>query len=136
MLDTNILISVVIFDSEKLKQILMYICNNHTLVLSSYIIRELKNVIERKFSNKIKVIEEVLNNIPYELEDEMSLDISEEKQLKIRDKKDISVLYSAINADVDILITGDKDFENIDIDKPEIMKPNEFYEKYLNLMEI
>ena len=131
MLDTNILISAVIFDSEKLKQVLMYICNNHTLVLSSYIVRELENVIERKFTNKIEVIEEVLNNIPYELEDDISLDISEENKLKIRDKKDIPILYSAINADVDILITGDKDFENIDINRPKIMKPNEFYEKYL-----
>ena len=131
MLDTNILISAVIFDSEKLKQVLMYICNNHTLVLSSYIVRELENVIERKFTNKIEVIEEVLNNIPYELEDDVSLDISEENKLKIRDKKDIPILYSAINADVDILITGDKDFENIDINRPKIMKPNEFYEIYL-----
>ena len=40
MLNTNILISVVIFNSAKLKQILVEICDNHTLVLNSYVINE------------------------------------------------------------------------------------------------
>ena len=33
---------------------------------------------------------------------------------------------------VDILISGDKDFEDIVIDKPEILKPAEFLSKYYN----
>jgi predicted nucleic acid-binding protein len=40
------------------------------------------------------------------------------------------VLHSAIIADVDVLITGDKDFENIEIERPEIMTPKKFLEKY------
>lgn len=40
------------------------------------------------------------------------------------------VLHTAIIADVDILITGDKDFEDIKIERPEIMTPKEFLEKY------
>ena len=125
MLDTNILISIVIFKSNKLKQMLMDICDKHTLVLSSYIIQELENVTERKFPNKKKAMSEFLFNIPYELEYTPSA-ILNEKSLNIRDIKDAPVLYSAIIADVDILITGDRDFENIDIEKPEIMKPSEF----------
>ena len=49
---------------------------------------------------------------------------------EIRDKDDEKVLYSAILADVDILITGDKDFEEIKIGKPEILKPVEYIRKY------
>lgn len=49
----------------------------------------------------------------------------------IRDIKDYPVLYTAIIEDVDILITGDKDFNDIDIEKPEIMTPTEFIEFYL-----
>ena len=49
----------------------------------------------------------------------------------IRDVKDYPVLYTAIIEDIDILITGDKDFSDIDIDKPEIMSPTEFMEKFL-----
>ena len=49
----------------------------------------------------------------------------------IRDVKDYPVLYTAIIEDVDILITGDKDFEDIDIEKPQILTPAEFMEEYL-----
>lgn len=47
------------------------------------------------------------------------------------DAKDYPVLYTAIIENVDILVTGDKDFSDIDIDKPEIMTPTEFTEKFL-----
>lgn len=43
---------------------------------------------------------------------------------------DEKVLYSAIIADVDILLTGDKDFSDIEIEKPEILTPGAFLEKY------
>lgn len=49
----------------------------------------------------------------------------------IRDAKDYPVLYTAIIENVDILVTGDKDFSDIDIDKPEIMTPTEFTETFL-----
>ena len=37
----------------------------------------------------------------------------------------------AIIADVDILITGDKDFNPVDVERPEIMNITEFAQKYL-----
>ena len=121
MLDTNILISIVIFNSQKLKTMLINICEKHKLILNSYIIQELQEVIERKFPNRKKDMEEFLFKIPYELEKDL---------FNLRDIKDIPILYSAIISNVDILITGDKDFESIDIDKPEIMTPAEFCERY------
>ena len=129
MLDTNILISIVIFNSDKLKQMLIKICEKYTLVLSSYIIQELEDVTERKFSNKKNNMEEFLYKLPYELEYTPSK-ILEEESVSLRDKKDMPVLYSAITANVDVLITGDRDFEDIDIEKPEIMTPNDFLKKY------
>ncbi len=68
MLDTNILISIVIFNSQKLKEMLINICDKHTLVLSSYIIQEIDEVIQRKFPNKKRDMEEFLFNLPYEME--------------------------------------------------------------------
>ena len=49
---------------------------------------------------------------------------------EIRDDKDYMVLHTAIVADVDILITGDKDFTDVEIERPEILIPKEFLEKY------
>lgn len=37
----------------------------------------------------------------------------------------------AIIEDVDILVTGDKDFSDIEIEKPEIMSPTQFIERFL-----
>jgi len=42
----------------------------------------------------------------------------------------LSIIVSALLSDVDILITGDKDFLDVDIDKPEILTPREYLEKY------
>lgn len=49
----------------------------------------------------------------------------------IRDEKDFPVLYTAMIEDVDILITGDKDFEELDIEKPEILIPTQFQQIYV-----
>ena len=53
-----------------------------------------------------------------------------ENLFTIRDINDYPILYTAIIDNVDILITGDKDFLNIDIEKPEILTPTDFLIKY------
>lgn len=129
MLDTNVLISVVIFNSKLLKDMLIEICDKHSLVLSSYVIDELGEVVNKKFPTKRPAIDKFLYKLPYELVYTPNT-ILEEMNIEIRDKKDIPVIYSAIISDVDILITGDKDFKDLDIEKPEILTPSEYMEKY------
>jgi hypothetical protein len=46
-------------------------------------------------------------------------------------KKDYPILASAIIADVDVFITGDKDFGGLDLERPEMMSISDFEEKYL-----
>ena len=129
MLDTNVLISILIFDSKNLKKLLKNITDNHKLVLSSYVVDELKEVIKRKFNNKIYSLEEFLYNLPFEIYYTPE-NIINDKFVAMRDIKDEPVLYSSIVSDVDILITGDKDFKDINIEKPEILTPSEFLKKY------
>ncbi|MBR5642896.1 MAG: hypothetical protein IKW77_01770, partial [Salinivirgaceae bacterium] len=47
---------------------------------------------------------------------------------EIRDTKDLPIIVSAILSDSDILLTGDKDFDDIKIDKPLIFSPTQYYE--------
>ncbi len=129
MLDTNILISIAIFHSNTLKELLVNICDHHTLVLSSYIIEELKDVVKKKFPNKSNHLNQFLYQIPYEL-NYIPLEVLSNCDIRIRDKKDLPILHSAILSDVDIFITGDKDFKDISIEKPEILTASEFLEKY------
>lgn len=104
------------------------IFSQHQLVLSSYVVDELKSVVRRKFPKKEQVIEKLLMVMSYEYV-YTPTDINDNLFL-IRDKKDYPVLYTAIMEDVDILITGDQDFSDIDIEKPIIMSPAEFMERF------
>jgi predicted nucleic acid-binding protein len=61
----------------------------------------------------------------------LNTEIGEDIYPKIRDKKDYPILASAIIADVDVFITGDKDFGGLDLERPEIMSISDFEEKYL-----
>lgn len=129
MLDTNVLISMVLFPGIRFTQMLEYITQNHTLVLSSFVVDELIAVTERKFPNKRDVIDRFLSELGYELvytPHKMKANL-----FSIRDMNDYPVLYTAIIEDVDILITGDKDFTDIEIDKPEILTPSDFMTKYI-----
>lgn len=56
--------------------------------------------------------------------------LTSQELFSIRDPADYPVLYSAIVEDVDVLISGDKDFAEVEVDKPEIVTPAEFIEKY------
>jgi putative PIN family toxin of toxin-antitoxin system len=129
MLDTNILISAILFRSKSLSRLIEKVAEEYTLVLSTYVVDELKAVVERKFPTKVKAIEKFLTVLSFELEYSPE-DYDGVPLFEIRDNKDYMVLHSAIIADVDVLITGDKDFENIEIERPEIMTPKKFLEKY------
>jgi putative PIN family toxin of toxin-antitoxin system len=130
MLDTNILISSVIFGSTRLAELTRRIADEFNLVLSSQIIEELQLVVDIKFPNKKAAIDKFMSKLSFEMAFTPS-EINPEIYPKIRDKEDYPILASAIIADVDVFITGDKDFSVLEIDRPEIMTISEFAEKYL-----
>lgn len=129
MLDTNVLLSALLFPGERMNRMMQCIFEEHRLVLSSFVIDELAYVVERIFPAKTKAVDALLARMGYELvytPKEM-----EQGLFEIRDEKDYPVLYTAIVEDVDILITGDKDFAEIEIDRPEILTPSEFLSRYV-----
>ena len=65
MLDTNVLISMLVFKS--FNAVIDKITQKYSIVLCSYVIDELHEVIERKFPNKQKDIEKFLMKLPFEL---------------------------------------------------------------------
>ncbi len=60
MLDTNVLISVLLFPGAKMNAMMNYIFTRHQLVLSSYVVDELKSVVRRKFPSREIVINKLL----------------------------------------------------------------------------
>lgn len=129
MLDTNVLISLLLFPSERMNAMMEFIFKEHELVLSSFVVAELKGVVQHKFPAKAKVVDKLLLKMSYDLvytPEEMDRSL-----FSIRDAKDYPVLYTAIIEGVDILLTGDKDFADIEIERPEILTPAAFMAKYL-----
>lgn len=131
MVDTNVLISLLVFSSKKMNQMMECIFTEHQLVLSSYIVEELRDVVRRKFAGKAGVVDTLLGEMNYEYV--YTPNILDEALFEIRDVKDYPVLYTAILEDVDILVTGDNDFSDIDIEKTEILTPTEFVERYIEI---
>ena len=128
MLDTNILVSAFIFKSKNINELINKLSNEHKIIIASYCIDELKELIKTKFKVSEKALDEFLLTFPFDLVYSPS-DV-DQKLFKIRDEEDYIILYTAIIEDVDILITGDKDFKEVDIVKPEIMTIREFLDKY------
>ncbi|NJD02080.1 MAG: putative toxin-antitoxin system toxin component, PIN family [Ruminiclostridium sp.] len=129
MVDTNILISALVFRSEHLTKVIEKAAEKYTLVICSYVINEINTVIERKFPNHKNTINKFLSKLSFELVYSPK-EIEGEKLFNIRDENDYIILHTAIIEDVDVLITGDKDFAAVEIDHPEILTPTEFLSKY------
>ncbi len=102
--------------------------NEHQIVICSYTVSELKDLINTKFNVSLKSLDEFLKDFPFELVySPMNVD---NKLFEIRDEDDYIILHIAIIENVDIFITGDKDFDDVKIDRPEIMSVSEFLEKF------
>ena len=130
MLDTNIIISAGLYGGGTLSKIIFGIAEKYNVVLSSIVIDELRVVMEGKFPNKASAMDCFLKKLSYEVSYTPTI-IDDDIFPKIRDKKDYPVLASAIIADVDVFISGDKDFSVLDIDRPEIMDISDFSLKFL-----
>ena len=129
MVDTNVLISAAVLSSQYLLSVLDELAENHTVVLSTYVIDELKRVTQEKFPSKNEVVERFLIELPYELVYTPEK-IDPTHYPNIRDEKDLPVLVSAIRDDVDVLLSGDKDFAPLDMERPEVLTAKAFLDKY------
>jgi putative PIN family toxin of toxin-antitoxin system len=129
LVDTNIIISAGLFPESYVGKVLKHIVQNHNLILCQYVLDELEDVFQRKFANRIEYLNKFVRDLKYELINVKIMDY--EKYPQIRDKNDIELLASTIETDADIFLTGDKDFDEIRITKPKIMKPRNYIEEYM-----
>lgn len=128
MVDANIIISTILFPQSIISETVKHIISYDTLVLCQYTIDEINEVFRKKFPHRINEMKIFMEKLPYKL---FSLSkIVDRKYPKIRDIDDLPVLANAIEANVDILITGDKDFDDVIIKKPRILKPREYLDGY------
>lgn len=123
LIDTNILISALLFPRSKPAKALLYAAERHDIILCDRNLYELRDVLKRKAPNALPDAEILLAELSYELIP--AVDYAEKL---IRDAKDQSILNAAILSDVDIILTGDKDFLVLDITRPKCMTAAQFLE--------
>lgn len=121
LVDTNILISAILFPKSQVAQTLLHITEHHDMVLCDTNIYEFREVIGRKKPEKLPDAEVLLAELSYEL-----IPAAYHAEKLIRDAKDQPILNAAIIADVDVILTGDKDFLCLDMEHPQCVSVSEF----------
>ena len=123
LIDTNVLFSAVVFPHSKPAQALINVAENHQMVLCDQNIIELRNILERKAPKFLPDAEVLFAELSYEL-----IPAVNHAEKLIRDAKDQPILNAAIVFDVDIILTGDKDFLSLELDHPKCMTVAQFLE--------
>lgn len=123
LVDTNILFSALVFPQSRPAKALLHVANNHEMVLCDRNITELRNILERKAPNFLPDAEVLLAEMSYELIPAVNY-----AEKLIRDAKDQPILNAAIVADVDIILTGDKDFLSLEMAHPRCITIAQFLE--------
>ena len=126
MLDTNILISAFVFGG-KVRDVLKILFDMKCkLYISEYVDAEFKDILNKKWSNRAEKIYSLYRSMDF-----VFCSSRTETFGHLRDEKDIPVLSDAIYHNVDILLTGDKDFLEAGIETPQVVSPSELLEIFL-----
>ena len=118
LLDTNVLISAFIFGGQAGRLLNMLFESEHKLYVSDYVDQEFKSKLEDKWPKKADEVYHL-----YHLMDIKFCESAKEMQGKLRDVKDIPVLSDAIYHQIDVILTGDKDFLEAELEYPLIYSP-------------
>jgi len=124
--DTNVLVSA--FTARGLcADLLEVILADHQLVTGEFVLKELHRVLTEKLNvPETKVSEVLLFLRKHHVEPTPD----KPSDVKVRDEDDRWVLESAIKAEADILVTGDKDLLAISsrLSQPKVISPRGFWE--------
>ena len=125
LVDSNILISALIFPNGAVSEALRLAIRTHYIAFTDTIIIEFKRVISIKWPDKTREIEPFLADFQYRL-----LPPSDYSQVLMRDPDDQPNLNAAMAEDVDIILTGDADYSVLEIERPRIMTARQYLTQF------
>lgn len=123
MLDTNVLISAFVFGGHAGKLLKKLFELEYELYVSDYIDEEFKAKLEIKWPEKAPKVYELFHKMNFHF-----CESTDKKLGDLRDKKDVPVLSDALYHKMDMILTGDKDFLEADLEKPCIFSPGMLYD--------
>ena len=123
MLDTNVLISAFIFGGRAGKLLKRLFESEHELYVSDYVNQEFKAKLDMKWPDKAKRVYELFHVMDFHF-----CESTETQMGNLRDVKDVPVLSDALYHKMDMILTGDKDFLEANLDHPLIFSPGMLYD--------
>lgn len=126
LIDTNVLISAALNPNSATAEAYNKAASHPNRgVICEQNVDEMRRIFNQKFPNKLEALDRFLATALVTLE---LVPVSEEapEERQIRDADDRPILRAAIRADVDMLLTGDKDFLDSGVIHPIILTPREF----------
>lgn len=123
LIDTNILFSALLFPGSKPAKALLCAASRHKIVLCQQNIDELQLILARKAPGRLPAVRQLFAQLPYEL-----VPMAGCAGPQMRDAADQPILNAAIQADVDVILTGDKDFLSLSLGRPRCMTAAQFLE--------
>jgi putative PIN family toxin of toxin-antitoxin system len=126
-IDSNILISAGLFPhSVPAAALVKAITPPNTAIVCDYSLDEIHRIINKKFPDKVRELELFLSRTLLTVKLVITPTDNTPDELAIRDIKDRPILRAAINAESDVIITGDKDLLESGTKKPQIITPADF----------
>lgn len=129
LIDTNILISAALFpDSIPAKAYMKAVTPPHEAIVCDYSLDEMRRVFNRKFPRRLRDFERFLASLALAARIVRTPEQTESvaKESSIRDVDDRPIFRAAVFANVDAIITGDKDFLESGITTPKNLTASEF----------
>lgn len=123
MIDTNVLISAFVFGGKAGKLLETLFGEHYELLVSEYVDTEFKAKLELKWADKAQKVYELYRTLPFSF-----CKSAQEKLGELRDEKDIPVLSDALLHNVDIILSGDKDFLEAGLEHPQVFSPAMLYD--------
>lgn len=120
LVDTNVVVSALVFPESSPARALWTVIETEHLVLTQWILDELRDVVGRKWPDRLSALDLFLGTAGYELLGAGSPGV------EVRDVDDQPILDAAISGNVDVIVTGDKDFLALEIDSPLILTVRDY----------
>ncbi len=126
LLDTNVLASAAVargLCADVLREVLA----EHELVVCPQIVAELRRILRKKFGIPGELVEDFLRLLE---QDTISCRPSGLPKVRLKDKDDLGILAAARDANAAVIVTGDKELQNLGrFEDVQIVSPRQFWER-------
>lgn len=123
LIDTNVLVSAFVFGGKAGTLMNMLFESSHELLVSDYVDAEFKAILEMKWKEKSEKVYLLYHKLPFEFCGSSPMPMG-----NLRDAKDIPVLSDALFHHADMILSGDKDFIEAEIERPLVFSPSMLYD--------